>query len=119
MYSTPNIPMIYHTVKSALVENIRDEIIRGHFEPGERLRLEEIAERYAVSTMPVREALRKLEAEGLVKIFPHRGATVCPLSAAELEDIYDTRATLEEVATCLAVPHLTRRYLSSLRSVSR
>ena len=67
-----NIPTIHHTVKSALVESIRDEIIQGHFRPGEWLRLEEIAERYTVSTMPVREALRQLEAEGLVKILPRR-----------------------------------------------
>lgn len=114
MNRTQNIPTIYYTVKSALVENIRDEIIRGHIRPGERLRLEEIAERYAVSTMPVREALRQLDAEGLVEIFPHRGAMVRILSAAELEDIYDTRATLEEMATCLAVPHLTRAIFEEL-----
>lgn len=108
------IPAIHHTVKSALVESIRDEIIQGHLPPGEWLRLEEIAERYTVSTMPVREALRQLEAEGLVEIFPHRGSRVSLLSAAELADIYDTRAALEEMATSLAVPHLTETIFEAL-----
>jgi len=85
---------ILRTVKDALVENLRDEIIRGDLVPGQYLRLEEIAPRFDVSTMPVREALRDLEAEGLVTIFPHRGAIVTQLSADELQDIYDIRATL-------------------------
>jgi hypothetical protein len=67
---------IPRTVKNVLVENLRDEIIRGDIVPGQRLRLEEIATRFDVSTMPVREALRDLEAEGLVTIFPHRGAVL-------------------------------------------
>jgi hypothetical protein len=78
---------IPRTVKETLVENLRDEIIRGDLVPGQYLRLEEIAPRFDVSTMPVREALRDLEAEGLVTIFPHRGAIVTKLSADELQDI--------------------------------
>jgi len=105
---------ILRTVKDALVENLRDEIIRGDLVPGQYLRLEEIAPRFDVSTMPVREALRDLEAEGLVTIFPHRGAIVTQLSADELQDIYDIRATLEEMATRLAVPLVTKPTLTEL-----
>jgi DNA-binding GntR family transcriptional regulator len=108
---------IPRTVKDALVETLRDEIIRGDFVPGQYLRLEEIAARFDVSTMPVREALRDLEAEGLVTIFPHRGATVTQLSADELQDIYDIRATLEEMATRLAVPFVTKATLAELTSL--
>jgi DNA-binding GntR family transcriptional regulator len=108
---------IPRTVKEALVETLRDEIIRGDFVPGQYLRLEEIAARFDVSTMPVREALRDLEAEGLVTIFPHRGAIVTQLSADELQDIYDIRATLEEMATRLAVPLLTKADLTELTSL--
>ncbi len=108
---------IPRTVKEALVETLRDEIVRGDFAPGHHLRLEEIAARYDVSTMPVREALRDLEAEGLVTIFPHRGATVTRLSADELLDIYDIRVLLEEMATRLAVPHLTEATLAELESL--
>jgi DNA-binding GntR family transcriptional regulator len=104
-------------VKDALAETLRDEIIRGDLVPSQHLRLEEIAARYDVSTMPVREALRNLESEGLVTIFPHRGATVTRLSADELQDIYDIRAVLEEMATRIAVPLLTEDTLSELESL--
>jgi DNA-binding GntR family transcriptional regulator len=108
---------IPRTVKHTLVESLRDEIIRGDLVPGQYLRLEEIAPRFDVSTMPVREALRDLEAEGLVTIFPHRGATVTQLTADELQDIYDIRVILEEMAARLAVPHLTPDTLSDLCSI--
>jgi DNA-binding GntR family transcriptional regulator len=104
-------------VKDTLVETLRDEIVRGDFAPGQYLRLEEIAPRFDVSTTPVREALRELEAEGLVTIFPHKGAIVTKLSADELQDIYDIRATLEEMATRLAVPFLTEEILAELTSL--
>ena len=104
-------------MKSSLVETIRVEIIRGDLVPGQYLRLEEIAARFDVSTMPVREALRDLEAEGLVTIFPHRGAIVTELSADELRDIYDIRVMLEEMATRCAVPLLTEATLAELTSL--
>lgn len=103
-------------MKNALVETLRDQIIRGDLVPGQHLRLEEIAARFDVSTMPVREALRDLEAEGLVTIFPHRSAVVTQLSADDLQDIYDIRATLEEMATRLAVPLVTEATLTELTS---
>ncbi len=105
------------TVKSGLVELIREEIVRGDYKPGERLRLEDIAAQYEVSTMPVREALRDLETEGLVELFPHRGAVVTELSPDELADIYDIRAYLEEKATLAAVPNLTEEILEKMASL--
>jgi DNA-binding GntR family transcriptional regulator len=105
---------IPRTVRDALVETLRDEIVRGDLVPGQFLRLEEIASRFDVSTMPVREALRDLEAEGLVTSFRHRGAMVTKLSAEELQDIYDIRAMLEEMATRLAVPLVTRATLAEM-----
>lgn len=104
-------------MKISLVETLRDEIIRGDLVPGQYLRLEEIAARFDVSTMPVREALRDLEAEGLVTIFPHRGAIVTKLGPDELQDIYDVRTALEEMATRLAVPLMTEATLSELTSL--
>jgi DNA-binding GntR family transcriptional regulator len=104
-------------VKEGLVETLRDEIVQGDHAPGQYLRLEEIAARFDVSTMPVREALHDLEAEGLVTSFPHRGAMVTRLSPDELEDIYDMRAVLEEMATRLAVPFLTESTLAELTSL--
>ena len=105
------------TVKSGLVELIREEIVRGDYKPAERLLLDDIAKKYEVSTMPVREALRDLETEGLVELFPHRGAVVTELSPDELEDIYDIRALLEEKATLAAVPNLTEETLKKMASL--
>lgn len=107
---------IPRTVKSTLVENLRDEILLGELVPGQYIRLEEIAARFDVSTMPVREALRDLEAEGLVTIYPHKGAVVTQLSSNDLQDIYDVRAVLEEMATRLAVPHMTQATFEQLFS---
>lgn len=105
------------TVKDQLVDHLRDDIVRGAVEPGAYLRLEDIASRFDVSTMPVREALRELEAEGLVTIFPHRGAVVTELTADDLADLYDIRATLEAMATRLAVPRLTESTLAELAAI--
>lgn len=104
-------------MKVSLVEALRDEIIRGELVPGQYLRLDEIAARFDVSTMPVREALRDLEADGMVTVFPHRGAMVTQLSADELQDIYDVRAALEEMAARLAVPFVTEALLAELASI--
>jgi DNA-binding GntR family transcriptional regulator len=104
-------------VKDQLVDRLRDDIVRGAVEPGEYLRLDDIAGRFDVSTMPVREALRELESEGLVTIFPHRGAIVTELTAEDLADLYDIRATLEAMATRLAVPHLTEASLDELARI--
>ena len=105
---------LHRTVKSTLVEELRDAIILGEYVPGQHLRLEDIATRFDISTTPVREALRDLEVEGLVSIFPHRGAVVTQLSADDLIDIYEVRATLEEMATRLAVPNMGEDTLAQL-----
>ena len=105
------------TVKEQLADHLRDEIVRGALEPGEHLRLEDIAARFEVSTMPVREALRELESEGLVTIYPHRSAVVTELTAEDIEDIYDIRATLEAMATRLAVPQMTEAICQDLAGI--
>jgi DNA-binding GntR family transcriptional regulator len=79
--------------------------------------LEDVANRFDVSTMPVREALRDLESEGLVTIYPHRGAVVTELTAEDLEDIYDIRATLEAMATRLAVARMTETTCRELAGI--
>jgi DNA-binding GntR family transcriptional regulator len=105
------------TVKEQLVGHLRDDIVSGYFEPGAHLRLEDIAARYDVSTMPVREVLRELESEGLVTIYPHRYAIVTELTPEDLEDIYEIRATLEAMATRLAVPKLRATTLDELSHI--
>jgi DNA-binding GntR family transcriptional regulator len=105
---------ISRTIKDTLVQRLRHEIIQGNLVPGQRLRHDELAEIYGVSTMPIREALRELEAEGLVTLTPHRTAEVTQLTADDLEDIYDIRIALEAMATRLAVPRLGPATLAHL-----
>ncbi|MFC4455417.1 GntR family transcriptional regulator [Deinococcus sonorensis] len=106
--------MFPRTVKTSLVTLLRDEIVRGTFEPGERLRLEDLAQRFSVSTMPIREALGALEAEGLVTIQPHRGAQVTLFTPDEIRELYEVRAVLEQLATVKATPKLTDADLDAL-----
>jgi DNA-binding GntR family transcriptional regulator len=77
---------------------IREGILAGRHEPGERLGEAELAELTETSRTPIREALRQLEMEGLVEVLPHRGARVAEWTAADLEEIYDLRTMLEASA---------------------
>jgi DNA-binding GntR family transcriptional regulator len=74
---------------------LRDEILAGRLCPGERIRPEAVAARLGLSRMPVREALRELQAEGLVILRPNRGAVVTPFDHAALAEIFEMRAVLE------------------------
>jgi DNA-binding GntR family transcriptional regulator len=83
---------------------VRELILRGDLPAGARLGEVELAERLGVSRTPVREALTRLAAEGLVEIVPNRGARVSSWSVAELEGVFDLRSALEPRLTGLAVP---------------
>jgi DNA-binding GntR family transcriptional regulator len=74
---------------------LRDAIVTAEIKPGQRLRLDEIAERLGMSVMPAREALKRLEASGLIEFEPHRGATVAPLAAHELSELFEIRLMIE------------------------
>ncbi|TQM37920.1 GntR family transcriptional regulator [Pseudonocardia cypriaca] len=83
---------------------LRELILHGQFAAGARLGEVELAERLGVSRTPVREALTRLAAEGLVELVPNRGARVASWSVAELEGVFDLRSALEPRLTGLAVP---------------
>ncbi|MDY4469798.1 MAG: GntR family transcriptional regulator [Eubacteriales bacterium] len=96
---------------------IRTAIVRGEL-PGEMpLRQDEISTALSVSHIPVREAFRQLEAQGLVRIYPNRGAVVTKLSCKELSDVMDTRILLEVGALRLALPHITEEDLARAREL--
>ncbi|GAA4811583.1 GntR family transcriptional regulator [Nocardioides caeni] len=90
------------TAAPSAYQQIRTAIIEGRYEPGARLVEQRIAEEFELSRTPVREALRTLEAEGLVRIEPHRGATVRSLDVDDVVDLYALRARLEGYAAELA-----------------
>jgi len=89
-----------------LLESLRTSILKGELEAHRLIRQEELASVYGVSRMPVREALRALEAEGLVVNRPNRGVVVAPLDPDEAQEIFDIRASLESLALRRSIPHL-------------
>lgn len=95
------------TTAEWLFQALRDDIIRGSYPAGEPIRQEEVAARYDVSRMPVREAMRRLEAEGLVIQRPHRGVVVAELDAEDALELFEIRAALEVLAVARSFPNLT------------
>lgn len=87
--------LVRQSLANQVVDRLRDRILRGEFAPETPIRQEAIASELQVSKIPVREALVKLEQEGLVTLQPNRGFIVCGLSGAEAEDIYDLRLKIE------------------------
>lgn len=95
------------TVTEQVYEQVRDTIRAGTLEPGKRIDQAALARRFGTSIVPVREALARLQADGLVRIVPHRGAFVEQMAPEALIDIYSMRELLEEDAARLAAPNLT------------
>src|SRR6476469_3846179 len=93
---------------------VRDRILSGEFSAKARLNPAKIADRLGISRMPVREALRQLDAEGLVTMRPNRAAFVASLSAEEVEDLFEIRTALEVMAVGYAVHNLTDDDLAEL-----
>lgn len=102
------------TIADYVRDAIRSQILHGDHPLGAKLDQQALAEALGVSVIPVRESLRQLEAEGLVRIYPRRGAFVADLSLDELQEIYLIREVLEALATRLAVPHFSPRDLETL-----
>jgi DNA-binding GntR family transcriptional regulator len=110
------VPAAGHPSSVTLVyERLRDEIVRGAQPPGAPLRLHELANAYGVSMIPIREAFRRLEAEGFVRIVPNKGARVAELSLDEMQDVYRARFLVEADALRLAFPHITADTLERAR----
>src|SRR5258708_23106007 len=95
------------SLTSAVADKLRDQIIRGEIPEGAQLRQDAIASQYQVSRIPVREALRQLDAEGLIAIVPNRGAVVPALSPDDIEELFSIRALLEPEVLKRSIPHLT------------
>src|SRR5882757_10421787 len=91
----PDTPVCSPGLSRDLVGVIRQMILAGVIAPGERLVLRDLQERFNVSVIPLREALRTLEAEGWVETLPRRGTRVSPVSLAELRDVYALRRLIE------------------------
>ena len=99
------------TITDLALEAIRDRILRGAYPEGAPLRQDALAAELGVSRIPVREALRQLEVEGLVTFRPHIGAVVSSLALNEIQEVFDVRAMLETDLLRRAMPALTETEL--------
>lgn len=97
----------YRTIQATIAGALRKGILNGMLEGGESLRQEEIAREFGVSRIPVREALKQLEGEGLITFSPYRGATVARLSIEEVIETGEIKGALEPLALRLSIPKQT------------
>lgn len=88
---------VNETISNAVTARLRQDIINGRFGIGERITIKQIAEDYNVSPMPVREAFNCLKGEKLIVLEQYKGATIIPLDRKSVSDIYDVRASVEEL----------------------
>jgi DNA-binding GntR family transcriptional regulator len=104
----------YKPLRELVFESLREAIITGKLSPGERLMEIQMAEEMGVSRTPVREAIRKLELEGLVVMLPRKGAYVAGLSLKDIADVFEIRGALEGLAAELAAERITVEELEDL-----
>ncbi len=97
----------HRTTAAAITETLRRAIIQGVIEGGAALRQDDLAAALSVSRMPIREAIRQLEVEGLVTVAPHRGAVAVTLVPGDVEEIAELRVALESLALTLSLTQLT------------
>jgi DNA-binding GntR family transcriptional regulator len=107
----------YEPVGQAVTRRLREAIIDGRLRPGARVRQEVVARHLGTSRIPVREALRSLETEGLVVLVPHSGARVAQLDFSELTELYRIREAIEPLAIAESAPRLTDAQLDELREL--
>lgn len=107
-------PVVGSSLTNELAFRIQEDILRGALAPGTRLFQEQLSERYGVSRTPLREAIHRLEAQGLVTKLPNRGVVVRQLSERELREIYEVRAELESFAADLAARHADAELLAQM-----
>ncbi len=104
----------YLPLRDVVFNTLRQAILRGELAPGERLMEIQLADRLGVSRTPIREAIRKLELEGLVLMIPRKGTEVARISAKSLRDVLEVRRSLEELATELACQRMSEEQIAEL-----
>ncbi|WP_372346259.1 GntR family transcriptional regulator [Streptomyces sp. KL116D] len=104
------------SLRDRAYDTLRRRILEAELQPGERLVERDLAAELDVSRIPLREALRRLEADGLVLLVPHRGALVAPFTPADVRDLFDVRESLESLAARLAAERSDAAGLARLRA---
>ena len=107
------------TIVVRISKTLSERIVAGAIEPGSKLRQDHIAEEFGASHVPVREAFRRLESQGLVVSEPRRGVRVAGFSMGEIKEVAEMRAALEVLALRHAAPHLTKAILDQAEDANR
>lgn len=108
----------YLPLRDVVFNTLRQAILRGELKPGERLMEIQLANKLGVSRTPIREAIRKLELEGLVLMIPRKGAEVADISEKSLRDVLEVRKALEELAVQLACDKITKEEIEDLKKAA-
>ena len=109
----------YLPLRDVVFNTLRQAILRGELKPGERLMEIQLANKLGVSRTPIREAIRKLELEGLVLMIPRRGAEVAEITEKSLRDVLEVRAALEELAVELACDRIDAEGIAALKEAAQ
>ncbi len=104
----------YLPLRDVVFNTLRQAILKGELKPGERLMEIQLAQRLGVSRTPIREAIRKLELEGLVTMVPRKGAEVAQITEKSLRDVLEVRGALEELTIQLACTKMNDKILADL-----
>jgi DNA-binding GntR family transcriptional regulator len=107
----------YKPLREVVFNTLKEAIISGELKPGERLMEVKLAEKMGVSRTPVREAIRKLELDGLVEMLPRKGAHVAELSVKNIMDVLEVRASLDGLATSLAAERIKDEEIKNLEQI--
>lgn len=109
----------YLPLRDVVFNTLREAILRGELKPGERLMEIQLANKLGVSRTPIREAIRKLELEGLVLMIPRKGAEVAQITEKSLRDVLEVRRALENLAVQLACLMMSPQTLADLKAAAR
>ena len=108
----------YLPLRDVVFNTLRQAILRGELKPGERLMEIQLANKLGVSRTPIREAIRKLELEGLVLMIPRKGAEVAEITEKNLRDVLEVRCALEELAVQLACDRMDEEGIKAMKEAS-
>lgn len=106
----------YLPLRDVVFNTLRQGILKGELEPGERLMEIALADKLGVSRTPIREAIRKLELEGLVTMIPRKGAVVASISEKDMREVLEVRVTLEQLAVTLACKNFDKNAIDEIKA---
>ena len=106
------------TLREQIVSSLRESIVRGDLNPGQKITEPELADKLGISRTPIREAFRQLESEGLLTVMPRRGAVVSSVTRKEIEDFYELKSLLEGYASRKAAAKITEKDIARLNRIN-